>query len=242
MASFLRHLTALFTFERCRIALPLFLCIALLAAGESLADEILNDRPFRPHVPPGTTVPEHLRFDLEFQDGPNCGPNAIYAMLRLSGYPVAYADVASRITASAEGADLQSMAVAARDFGLDVEVRKGVSPEDLLGALVPIVVHLQASPVDSRPLARDHFVVVSGVRIHDNGDVLFDIVDTTNLRFMHYRLDQLAQSMTGYGLTRKGGISGTRARAFEPVLFACLAIVLVSDVVLLTSIYFRARA
>jgi Peptidase C39 family len=214
----------------------------LVVAGMVIAGKSFAWEPFTPIVPANTSVPKYLRFDLDFQQGPKCGVNAIYAMLRLLGRPVAYADVESRIPVTAEGADLESMAAAAREFGLDVEVRKGVTPDDLLEAPLPMVVHIRASPVDSQPLARDHFMVVSRCRRTDSGNAVFDIVDTTNLRFMKYRLDGLAQNMTGYVLAPRGGAGNwLRARNIERALLACLLVILVADGTL-ASIYWRERA
>src|SRR5947209_378462 len=44
-------------------------------------------------VPEGLTTPDHLRFDLPFQNGPYCGPNALFLLLRLYHVDVKYEDV-----------------------------------------------------------------------------------------------------------------------------------------------------
>jgi ABC-type bacteriocin/lantibiotic exporter with double-glycine peptidase domain len=148
-------------------------------------------------VPKGLSTPESLRFDKPFQQGPHCGPNGLYSMLRLCGIQVTYDDVSRRIPLDAKGTDLETLRRVAAEFGLETEVRK-LTPEELSQARKPMLVHLNtpAAGPGHTPGAEGHFTVVT--RIDPMG--MIEGIDTSNALYTTWDVQRFARGASGYCL------------------------------------------
>lgn len=159
------------------------------------------------------TTPPHLRFDQEFQAGASCGPNSLYAVLRLCDIRCSYEDVLKEVPLDdSRGASLESLHQAAGHFGLSTEMRKNVAPEALLHAPKPAIVHMKSQGAGEQELeALDHFLVVTDF---DEKVSTFRGVDTTSLRFVSLNDQNMARGMSGYCLflTEKGFVVQSAGR------------------------------
>lgn len=121
--------------------------------------------PITYHVPDGMTTPASLRIEHPNQQGPYCGPNCLYIILRLKGVAANPSEVSSRVPTGPAGSSLANLKAASESFGLKAEVRKVVM-DDLPRFRAPYIFHL-TTPAEGgvRPTeARDYFVVVTSAQ------------------------------------------------------------------------------
>ena len=151
-----------------------------------------------PVIPDGLTTPPRLRFDRQFQRGANCGPNAAFVMLRANGVVCTLEEVSRLIPVGDRGASLGDLKRAMEHFGLICEIRKQVSPADLMTTPEWCIVHLKsfgAGPQETESL--DHFAVLAGY-IRDLER--FRGVDTVSLVSADFSPRLLVRQMSGYVL------------------------------------------
>ncbi len=199
----------------------------VVVGGQDLEDlrpvAFPEGKPFNFVVPERLEVPKQFRLDGTFQSGPMCGPNALYSLLVLSGRNVRYEDVVAKVPLGSRGASLESLKDAAADFGIAMEARKQVAPEDLRRAPKPVLVHLNAPPNNDNPDGVDHYVVISG----DREAGWFSGIDTTNLVYTSFDPAYLARNMSGYCLIRTQAGNVARGRETPALTVYWLKIVLI---------------
>ncbi len=187
-------------------------------------------------VPRGLTTPESLRFDKPFQQGPRCGLNGLFAMLKICGKDVTYEDVQRRVRLGPDGADLEGLREAASAFGLHTEVRR-VTPEELRVAPKPILVHIDtpATGAGKGGEGSGHFTVVTSV----DPDGMLQGIDTTNALFTSWRPDTISRDATGYCLVLEGA---PRAWLLSPqglLIAGHFALILVLNLVVMARLHRR---
>lgn len=181
-------------------------------------------------VPENMTTPDAYRFDMPFQQGPRCGPNGLYVLLRLKGIPVKYDDVMKSMTLTDRGIDIDTLQKTARSFGLDAEVRK-LTPEELEHSPKPILVHLN-TPASAPGRSREptgHFTVVTKV---DSGGYVQGI-DTSNALFTSWSVDHYARGASGYCLVPVESARSWLVRPRGLFLTGTFVLLLVANLVLM---------
>src|SRR5579875_1177737 len=183
-----------------------------------------NPEPFEYEVPQGMTTPSYLRFDQPSQQGPYCGPNSLYILLRLYQINVDYGKLLQQCQVSTMGCSLEELRKVAHDFGLECEVRK-VSLQELGEIRPPYLLHL-SSPANSSkeaPDAQGHFTVI----LERSGED-YRGVDAGKGTAHYWSRRFLARNFSGYVLLPKGviGLSWftTRRGAFLTFSFVSLSI------------------
>jgi ABC-type bacteriocin/lantibiotic exporter with double-glycine peptidase domain len=147
-------------------------------------------------------LPAYLELDHVFQSGKLCGPNGLYLILRVAGKQVTYQQVLERFTVGPSGVSLADIQRVAEEFGLHGELRKNLSPSELLRTPMPAIVHLATSSPDSSSAAKDHFLVLTRVkpRFTHSSEIEANGFDTTNLLRVVFTGASLSRSMSGYAL------------------------------------------
>lgn len=202
------------TDSRCRwVAVVLSVGLIQLAGDSLHAEQPNNGEPQSAELPSlpvqfdspdSLRTPANLRFEQPFQSGNKCGVNALYAVLYLVGEHVEYDTVLERLPVGARGSNLQDICDAAREFGLDCEIRKAVPPEVLKWAAKPVIVHLHAHGATQHDSNNNgHFLVVCGY--HPNRG--FIGIDTTNCSLTILSERFLARNMSGYCLFFRGALA-----------------------------------
>ena len=147
-------------------------------------------------VPQGIDTPNRLRLEKMFQAGRRCGPNALYMLLRLCDQEVSYQQVIEAVPISDKGASLGALQKAAVKFGVRMEARGDLKPEDLSQRFLPAIIHIRSSGNRAGDDGEDHFLLLSeSIR-----DGQWAGVDTTNMVYTTYGADVIARNMTGSGL------------------------------------------
>jgi hypothetical protein len=190
----MRLLVAVFVFLAC--ALPIRADEFEDVVGRASLPE--KNQPFPFHVAEGMTTPSKYAFDHAFHSSKACGPIAVYFILRLSGRTAMYSDVLARFPQT-ESYDMATMVKVAREFGLELQARKSVSPEDLHGMTQPAIVHLlrrnERDPVNVSSAA-NHFIVIGNASRKDG----FSAFDPAILSYTLFDDSYLARNMSGYCL------------------------------------------
>ena len=148
-------------------------------------------------------IPARLQLEQAWQEGPNCGPVAVYFFLRLSGYnPPSLHDVVASMPVGAQGcslADLQQFIH--QSVGMDTAVLK-VSPSEWESLPTPFIIH---QAVRDRTRHRTgHFDVVA--RVVAGGRL--DVIDTQNCVAKRVPYGVIAPEFSGYVLVsrRRSGL------------------------------------
>ena len=184
-------------------------------------------------VPDDLATPDALRFDRPFQQGPRCGPNGLFVLLRLCGVDATYEEVLRSVPLTEKGSDIDSLRKAAAQFGLDTEVRK-LTPEELQTAPKPMLVHLTtpASGTGHRHEPTGHFTVVTYI------DPMGKIqgIDTSNALYTSWNVDHYARGASGYCLVP---VATTRSWLFSAqgvFLVANFVLLVVANLVLMAQV------
>jgi hypothetical protein len=158
-------------------------------------------KPVEWEVPKDLVTPPELRYDQAFQQGPSCGPNALYFLLRLCDVNVSYADVLTRVPLGPKGSNIEDLRKAAAEFGLATEVRQ-LTPEELVKAPKPLLVHVNIPATGSGHTDEEqgHFTVVTRA-IPEGG---FRGIDTTNALVTSWTPQFFARNASGYALVVPG--------------------------------------
>ena len=196
-------------------------------------------------VPPGLETPRTLHLEQFFQEGPKCGPNALFIVLSLTGVKCSYSEVLASIPLTDRGASFADLKSCAEKFGLPCEVRKDISPEEVASAPMPIILHLKGGNPRNGGLPWQHFTVVVGP--HPKSDEAYIGVDTGNGSVVNISKKVLARNMTGYALLITGRSStpqiSNSAHALFPQLVWGTAFVLgIANVAMFVSHVVHARA
>ncbi len=156
--------------------------------------------PFEYEIPKGMTTPNYLRFDQPSQQGPYCGPNSLYVLLRLHQLDVNYGRLLKQCQVSENGCSLEELQKVAHDYGLECEVRK-LSLLELEKIRPPYLLHL-SSPANSskeNPDAQGHFTVI----LERSGED-YRGVDAAKGTAHYWSRRFLARNFSGYVLLPKG--------------------------------------
>jgi hypothetical protein len=146
---------------------------------------------------PGQTVPNSYR-EHKFQQGPKCGPNAVFICLRLLGYGVSYNDVISRTHLEQNGADMEELVRVAESFGLKLQPLKKVGASDLKTMRGPVIVHLDTPESNNNGQSQDdHFTVLL---TYDSAREVFKAIDTSSCTNVDISMQYIARSFSGHCL------------------------------------------
>lgn len=213
---------------RIDIAFCLFMVPALAAAQDPpTADNVPLSNESLDFRDDDVSLPDVLIGDSDFQKGLKCGPNAAFIVARRRRVKVDYDEVLRSIEIGQRGASVEDVARCLRNLGIPAEVRKNVTPEDLLRISGSTVVHLSA--VDRRSSdagAVDHFTVLTGTV---DGGSSFTAIDTTSMLPTVYRTDYLARNMSGYAIVTADAVdSGSLTPWLKRAALAVAAVVAVA--------------
>jgi peptidase C39-like protein len=166
------------------------------AQGQTPGSELIG-KPVEWDIPKGLVTPPALRFDQPFQQGPSCGPNALYFLLRLCEVNVAYDAVLKRVPLVPQGSNIEDLRQAAAEFGLATEVRR-LTPEELVDAPKPLLVHVNVPASGSGQTGEGlgHFILIT--RTTPGG--YFRGIDTTNALVTTWPPEFFARNGSGYAL------------------------------------------
>lgn len=96
-------------------------------------------------------------FRAPFQNDKHCGPNSLYALLRLYGVDVDHERLTDSISLDDRGCSVGDLQKAASEIGVRLEAVR-VRPEQLRQSLLPAIVHYGTSPGDT-----GHFFVLLNI-------------------------------------------------------------------------------
>lgn len=139
-------------------------------------------------------VPERLRLERGWQRGPNCGPAAVFFLLRLLEYDVSLEEVLASSPVEREGCSFSDLQDLAKRFGLETTTVLKVAPSDLGSLPLPFIIHFDVQ--DRRRDTTGHFDVVTRV----NPGKRIDVIDTTNCVKKQVAYRAVASQYSGYVL------------------------------------------
>jgi ABC-type bacteriocin/lantibiotic exporter with double-glycine peptidase domain len=205
--------------------------VLVLINGGVSGDGCKAGEPFEFRVPAGLDTPDYFRFEMPFQQGPKCGPNALYIVLRMLGIECSYSDVLKSVPLSETGSNLVDLRNSAETFGLACEVRKELSPEDIDALPKPVILHLKGAAIDKKGHhSSDHFAVIVG-RDPVSPSQGYIGVDTNNGSVTRFKKTGLARSISGFALIVTDQSRAMRTPrswgAWLPSLLWTLAVILI---------------
>ncbi len=209
--------------------------VTLAGTGIASSQDIQVGDTFEYTVPPGLETPECLQFEMPFQRGPKCGPNAIFVILQIVGVDCSYADVLEAVPTPEGGANLQELVKCAEKFGLECEARKDVSPQEVAALPMPVILHLKSASIKKDGSGHwDHFAVIAGP--DPASDKGYIGVDTGNGSLTQFEKTALARNMSGYALvitdrSRAVRFPGVVSRLLSKVVWGTAAILIVANIV-----------
>lgn len=176
------------------------------------ADSLTRDqRAIRVDVDTQRQYPERLKFGAPWQAPRNCGPNALYVLLRICGIDATLDDVMRRVPVNDEGANLADLADAAEQLGLRNRV-VNVSERELYSLSPPFILH---ENVNGRGQAAGHFLVVCRFDSDGNAGIIDGISDVYQIATP----DRLTRSFSGYALVPEDRLSGLPTVFFYRALY-----------------------
>lgn len=146
-------------------------------------------------------VPKDMRFEPSWRGRGDCGPIALYILMRLAGRTKSLDEVQQILPVDSDvGCSLASIARAADSLDFATEIRF-VNPQDLPRLPFPFILHSTGS------LQRGigHFTVVVG---HSPENKTYSTIDTTFHGFKKITEEALLTGFTGYVLVPKTGVNG----------------------------------
>lgn len=161
-----------------------------------------------------------------------CGPNCLYALLKLHGLKIDYDDLMSMLPRGGKGVSLRAMQDAARGLGIDTRVVHGQYAQ-LRRAAFPLIVHLKPPPGDQDGVG--HYVVV----LNATDERIF-VLDAQIGSFSSYDQPRFEQLWSGYALC----VQQPRWSLLSPSLTAgafCLAVLVLTAGLACRPIRQRAR-
>lgn len=205
-------------FLRAQVAIWIGICCVLscgadkCAAQIEITDDLLRNAKssFEEHrgkevhfeVLDGQKTPEYADRTKPFQAGPMCGPNSLYAVCRILDLNCEYEEITKLLPVGMKGCSLADIYGASKTVGLSTELRKDVTPEQLIGAPKPIIVHLKSQGTGKQELeSLDHFTVLTDYRSDKD---LFYCIDTTNCVYTTIPTKAISRAMSGYCLVVTG--------------------------------------
>lgn len=120
-----------------------------------------------------------------------CGPNALYAFLKLHGQDVSYTDVLNGTAPDENGASMTDLKRCSESLGLHVLVRK-MDPTQLQEIQFPAVAHMSGHRLG-------HFLVALG--FDESGGLI--VADPTACTVEAMEMNLFKADWSGYMLTRK---------------------------------------
>ncbi len=156
---------------------------------------------------------------VDWRNPGRCGTNCLFVLLQTLYYfgthdqPVKYQDVARLLPSAPDrGCSLQDLASAAKQFGLDVDLRK-VSLDDLPQLPTPFIAHLDLLERGGT----GHFILVHSIG-HAHGDVYVHYVDGSTGQRPNAKLSDLEPLLGGFVLVpRSKGSFPVQASSLLPM-------------------------
>lgn len=141
------------------------------------------------------SLPAKYCWEPAWRDKGDCGPIALHVLFRLLGRRSSIPEVKQAVPFDAmRGCSLADLDVAARKFGVPVEVRF-VNPRDLPSLPGPYILHAKVGLQDPA----GHFLVVTG---HSNSrGGVFATINTSDATFDWVPEASVASTFSGYVLT-----------------------------------------
>ncbi|QDU36694.1 Peptidase C39 family protein [Maioricimonas rarisocia] len=185
----------------CAVALPLLLNGANQAASLDAS----------PRTPPASETAEAgaLQWEPSWRDRGDCGPVALYILMRLQGRETSIEDVKSVVPYNADlGCSLATLAEAAEEMDFPAELRF-VRQQDLPRLGVPFIYHSEGSLKEGT----GHFGVVAGYSAERDQ---FITIDTEFESSGWIPVENLSTRYSGYVLIPKqsGTVSGPQGQRF----------------------------
>lgn len=131
----------------------------------------------------------------EWRSSADCGPNALYSLMRLSGIAIDFQSIRGLIVNRDNGCSLQDLSNVSRSLGLPTEVRF-VKPTDFRYLKFPVILH------GMKGSKAGHFVTIVS---YDSGSKSYGILDPVNDDFSHFPEDRLFLGYSGYVLIAEQG-------------------------------------
>lgn len=128
----------------------------------------------------------------EQPDPRNCGPNALYAFLRLHQVEVGRQEVRARLPVGDRGCSLYEMQQCAASLGFDTEVVQA-TPATLPRLRLPAIVHTELAP------NQGHYLVL--VHLHDPRYPRF--IDGTTGDMINWSTGDFSRVWSGYALVAR---------------------------------------
>ena len=128
----------------------------------------------------------------------NCGPNALYAFLKLHGTPATLERICELAPPGENGVSLSSLCDASCILGLPAQIVQ-LGPADLRGLAMPVIAHLDG-------FRNGHFAVVLSADL-----VSVVTADLINCKVERVPLERFKRNWSGYILERKPGFMSSRA-------------------------------
>ena len=119
-----------------------------------------------------------------------CGPNALYAFLKLNGINPSYEKILYETAPTENGTSLEDLKRASDSFGLTSEICR-FHPNDLFRISDPVIAHISG-------VKNGHFMLILGCR---EGELL--VADPTACTIERLSLDQFKETWSGYILRKK---------------------------------------
>jgi hypothetical protein len=147
-------------------------------------------------------LPQDLQQFRPFQTGPYCGPNALYLLLRFVGKDVTYEEVLHAFSPGEHGVSLADIKRVADHYGIDSELRKGISADSLASAPMPMILHVSNQVSEKDDAGAGHFILVTGITAlrDESSSSTVDGIDSNNIVPTRYNMTTLRGRLSGYGL------------------------------------------
>jgi hypothetical protein len=187
-----------------RFLLPCAVLLLLLSMGNGAPKSAASDK--TPRVALLTAPPTKLRFEPDWREKGDCGPVALFVLMRLSDISISLSDVKRVVPFDSQvGCSLAEIARGADALGFPCELRF-VAPDDVPKLPCPFILHTAAS------LERQtgHFLVVTDYSPKTRE---YSIIDTTFEALDNLPERRALQGYTGYVMLPNRGVVGWQSVA-----------------------------
>jgi hypothetical protein len=158
-------------------------------------------------IPQGDFTSDRMPADY-WRNPRRCGPNCVYAYLRLHGHDIPLSAVVERVPLTDRGSSLADLRAAATDLGVSSRVLRTI-PSRLVEIDLPAIAHMQTR--------EGHFVII--LKVDPEVIVVSDMLRGDVERMPP---DVFYEQWSGFVLVPSGGALSWRAQALIAVGFAAL--------------------
>ena len=154
-----------------------------------------------------------------WQEGPYCGVNSLYCLLRLEGVEVSHDDVMRALSPSEKGNSFEELRLAAKEYGLDTNVIR-TDPDAIHEIELPFIAHMKTRG------GMEHYILIYGF-----GDLSVYGIDGTDVKALDIHDNVFYRGWTGNLLVPTAGLGPSRAvRVLWIVLYTEFAVLVVLGV------------